>query len=307
MKKSIRLYENELVSLVKRIIMENSGRKLEWNSFTKEQRKQMENLGFKLLVNIKNFTKETEDGVKDINHWLEKHNLVIRKPSDEYINQNIEDIEFALDNLPLSNGKTFLLKKNLKILQNQLNTSNKDNYLFYEKDGDNLTWSLVNLYDNNIKLWIRLLNNRYTFPGKIDIDSLIKNYFGDCSVNTPAGKDIFKAMTNDREILSKEIFEKTWGGGREIEDIFVKFLLKLGINPENIHIFSGEGNFVDRAGIDLAIKHNGFYIPIQVKSTGPEAQSSVPEGGIAVFPYNMKFYCYDGGEKPMEFIEYLKN
>ena len=306
MKKNIRLYESELVSLVKRIIMEKSEQKLRWSSFTKEQRKKMENLGFNLLINIKNFTKETEDGVKDINHWLEKHNLVIRKPSDDYIIQNIEDIEFALKNLPLSKGKTFLLKKNLKILENQLNTSKKDNYLFYEKNGDTLIWSLVNLYDNNINLWIRLLNKRYTFPGKIDIDSLIDKYFGDCGINTNAGKDIFNAMTNDREILSKEIFEKTWGGGREVEDLFVRFLLKIGIDSNSIRIFAGEGNFVDRAGIDLSIKYNNVYIPIQVKSIDSEAKYSVPEGGISVFPNNMRFYCYDGGEEPIEFKDYLK-
>jgi len=307
MKKIIRLTESELVSLVKRTIMESSKVKLNWYSFSYDQRKKIENLGFKILVNIKNFTKETEDGVKDINYWLEKHNLVVRKPSDEYITQNINDINFALENLPLSKNIEFLLKKNLNILQNEINTSKKDYHLFYEKDGDNLIWSLVNLYDNNIKLWIRLLNKRYTFTGKVDIDSLIEKYFGNTSVNTDAARDIFNSMIKDREILSKEIFEKTWGGGRDIEKLFVKFLLRLGINSENIKIFSGEGNFVDRAGIDLAIKHRGVYIPIQIKSTSDEAKSSIPMGGISVFPDNSKFYCYTGkDEQPIEFQEYLK-
>lgn len=299
MKKIIRLNESEFVSLLKTTIMESYEHRLKYSLLSKEQKKSIEDAGFKILVNIKNFTKNTEEGVKDINHWLQKHGLIVKKPSNDFIVNNIKDIIFALDNLPLTKGKKFLLKSNLDLLRKQLEEPDENHViLFYEKDGEDFKWSLVNLYDNNILLWVRLINKRYVFPGKVNIDSLIDEYFGDCSVNTKAAKDIFSAMVNDREILSKEIFERTWGGGTEIEKSFVREILKLGVSPDNIKVFSGEGNFVDRSGIDLVFLHKNKWIPVQVKSLRDEARNAVPMEGIGVFPVGEDFYYFDGGDEP---------
>jgi len=305
MKKIIRLYESELVSLVKRTIMESYNNKIELSSLTYNQRKKIESSGAKVLENIKNFTKQTEEGKKDINYWLNKHGLSLTKPSNEYIAKNIEDIEFAIENLPLG-WKENVLKEKLNLFKlQQENPTENFIVLFYEIVGDDLKWSYVNLYDTNVIFWIRLMNKRYDSSTKENIDSLIREYFGDLSVNTFAAKDMFKSMMNERQVLSKQIFDKTWGGGREVEIAFVKKLLELGIKGDDIKVFGGEGNWVDRFGIDLAFKFKGTYIPVQVKSKKESAKKSIPFQGVSAYPENSEFFVYDGENDPIELKKFL--
>lgn len=257
------------------------------------------------MENIKKFTKETETGKKDINHWLSKHGLLLRKPSENYIKNNIEDIEFALDNLPLG-WKEKPLREKLDLFKTQQdNPTENFIVLFYEVVGNDLKWSYVNLYDTNIIFWLRLINKRYESPAKENINSLIDEYFGDLSVNTFAAKDMFKSMMDERQVLSRQIFDKTWGGGRDVEIAFVKKLLELGVKGDDIKVFGGEGNWVDRFGIDLAFKFKGSYIPVQVKSKKDSAKKTVPFQGISAYPENSEFFVYDGGKDPIELKNFL--
>lgn len=306
MKKNFLITENNYLSLVKSLIMENNSNELRMSDLTKSQWKDIENKGVAVLENIKKFSKETEEGKKDINHWLIKHGLLLRRPSEKDVRTNIDDLEFAIKNLPLQPWKRNALEEKLSLFkQQEENPQENVIVLFYEVQGDDFRWSYVNLYDTNIIFWLRLMNKRYGQISKLNIGSIVQEYFGDLSVNTLAAKDMFQSMVNDRQILSKQIFEKTWGGGRDVEIKFVKHLISLGIAEDDIQVFGGEGNWVDRFGIDLAFKFKNSYIPVQVKSKKDSAQKTVPYMGISVYPENSKFFVFDGGDNPIELKEFL--
>ena len=129
MKKIIRLNEFELVSLVKRTIMESSNpekksnsNKLTYNSLTDSQKDKIKGSGMKIFSDIKNYIEPNTN--RKINYWLEQHGLQLKVPSTEFIHKNIDDIKFVFKNLEISNSKKNDLKENLDFLEMQLDNPN---------------------------------------------------------------------------------------------------------------------------------------------------------------------------------------
>jgi len=307
MKKIIRLSESELVSLVKRTIMESGNPekksnlgKLTYNSLTDSQKDKIKSLGMKIFSDIKNYIEP--DTNRRINYWLEQHGLQLKVPSVEFIKKNIDDINFVFDNLELSNSKRNDLKENLDFLELQLvNPNSKFIVLFHEKDDE---WSIVNMFDNNIILWINLINNRIDSNTEINVDNFLEEYYSGGS-DSMAAHDLLRAILIDRENYKQTIFSKTWGGGQEVENKFFNQLRQLGVSEENLRIFSGGGNFVDRAGFDGAMKCRNIWFSIQVKSNQNDALKSIPYKGISVFPSEGEFYYFHDKKVPPKPISSL--
>jgi hypothetical protein len=120
---------------------------------------------------------------------------------------------------------------------------------------------------------------------------LIDIYFERKRENVVGGEafyDLAKAMI-DRAKHEENIINRTWGGGQETEKRFVSALLSNGFTDDDIRVFSGEKNVVDGIGIDLAVKCDNRWIPIQVKSNENDASQFIPNKGFATFPYGNTF------------------
>ena len=261
--------------------------KLTYNSLTDSQKDKIKSSGMKIFSDIKNYVEPNTN--RKINHWLEQHGLQLKVPSVEFIKKNIEDIKFVFENLPLSNSKKKDLKENLDFLELQLdNPNSKFIVLFHEKNDE---WSIVNMFDNNIILWIKLINDSFDFNSEMNVDDLLEEYYQGGS-DSKAAHDLLKAILLDRENHKQNIFSKTWGAGQEVENNFFNQLIESGISPENLRIFSGGGNFVDRAGFDGAMRCRNVWFSIQVKSNQNDAFKSIPYKGISVFPSEREFYYF---------------
>ena len=240
-----------------------------------------------------------------LNGFFKDHGLFYGAPSEEYLEKNIEDIEFALTNLPLSDGNREKLINKKIDLKNQYESIQKFNkkelptkgryFEFFQEipksEQEKMVWSIVNLFDNNIMVWIKLINDWLTTAKRrkkiTSISGLINHYFS-IQNGDKAFKDLVYAMV-DRANHNENIIKKTWGGGQEVEQKFKSKLLSNGFNENDIHIFSGEKNIVDGVGIDLAVNCDGKWIPIQVKSGEKDASYSIPFQGFSTFPYENTF------------------
>jgi hypothetical protein len=307
MKKIIRLNEFELVSLMKRTIMEISNpekksnlSKLTYNSLTDSQKDKIKSLGMRIFSDIKNYIEPETN--RRINYWLEQHGLQLKVPSVEFIQKNIDDIKFVFDNLELSNSKKKDLKENLDFLELQLENPNSKFIVLFHEENDE--WSIVNMFDNNIILWIKLINDSFDFNSEINVDEFLNDYYKGGS-DSRAAHDLLRAILLDRENHKKNIFSKTWGGGQEVENNFFNQLRQLGVSPENLRIFSGGGNFVDRAGFDGAMRCRNIWFSIQVKSNQNDALKSIPYRGISVFPSEGEFYYFHDKKVPPKPISSL--
>lgn len=298
---------------------------INYRSLTDSQKNLIKGKGMEVFKSIKNFIDPETNN--DINHWLRKYDLVVSVPDKEFLEKNISDISFALIKLPLNSAKSSSLSVIREYLKQQLvDPNNKKVLLFHELKGDKQEWSLVNMFDNNILLWARLINKKIndkefieelmSEPGyeEGDIDFLLKFYFGKGDTSTHAAHDLFRAMIKERKSIFDDIFSFTWGGGQKVESNFEKYLDILGVSRDNFKNFSGEGNFVDRAGIDCAIKNisdslskkvDSEWIPVQIKPSQRDALKSIPFKGIAVYPYGHSFYYYESKDAPPKKIDEL--
>lgn len=264
---------------------------VKYTDFTSDQLNDIERLGEKAFNKIKSFRDEGTG--RDINYWLNKYGLTISIPSEDFLKKNLEDVNFVLDNIRVSRKKEDNLWEVKYTLEEQLSSrARKFIYLFHEvKENGDLEWSFVNMFDNNRKLWIRLMNKRYPDIKKEEIPDKIREYFSDGS----AEHDLLSAMIHNRKEIFDEVFTETWGGGTEVENRFFKKVEPL-VPAGNLKVFSGKGNFVDRSGIDAALKCGDYWMPIQVKSSQTEAIRSIPYGGISVFPAGENFYFFQSKE-----------
>lgn len=238
---------------------------------------------------------------KVLNDFFKNHGLFYGAPSEEYLTSNIDDINFALDNLPLS----YYTRNNLIEKRDLLSTQKKEGGRSYEffhelpkEEKEKMVWSIVNMFDNNIMLWVRLINDWLSAKKRkkqiISIPSLINHYFS-IQNGRKALVDLVNAMIN-RATHKVNIFDKTWGGGQAVEQNFKSELLKNGFSENDIYMFSGEKNIVDGVGIDLAVKCGGEWIPFQVKSNASDASYATPYKGYSTFPFEGSFILVSGNK-----------
>lgn len=248
-----------------------------------------------------------EDGrnyIEVINEYFEPYGLEYVVPNLDFINKNIDDIRFALANFRFNDEKRDKIVEKLDFLEFQkqshqefsegkLEKPSKHVLFFHEKNGG---WSIVNLFNDNVKLWIELMK-KYDFEG--DVGNFIDNYFS----SRNAIKDLIQAMI-DRAEHGEKTISKTWGLGSQVENNFETFLKNDLKRPsEDIKRFSGGGNVIDLMGIDFGIKCSDFYVPVQVKSDLDSAKKSIPKDGISVFPKDGIFYYLISGKsepQPMD-------
>lgn len=281
--------ENNSSEIVNRIVS---------SSLSNDEKNTIKSNGEKIFSELKSM------GVDELNELFKEKGLFYGSPDKDFLEKNINDINFALNNIYLSSNVMDTLKKKKYLMILQLDSINKfergeteriGRYIefFHEmsnKDGDKMTWSIVNMFNNNYKLWVELINkflDDINLNRKINsIPILIDYYFNlaDSKGNKRALKDLIDAMIN-RGYYQKTIFNKTWGGGQMVEQRFVSKLKSIGFSDDKIYVFSGEKNAVDGVGIDLAVKCENTWIPIQVKSNSNDASYSIPYKGFSCFPY----------------------
>jgi len=273
---------------------------LSYRNLNDSQINNIKSKGMSVFNSVKNYTKP-ETG-QHINDWLRRYNLQVSAPSEEFIIQNIKDI----------------LEKQLE------EPESKNVVLFHEIKGENIQeWSLVNMFDNNVMLWLRLINEKISQENsplklkdlkKDSIDNLINEYYGDGDTKSFAAHDLLLAMFEKRHNIFKEVFSKTWTPGSKTENNFISYLISLGVSDKDIRKFSGEGNFVDRAGIDCAIKNisgsltkkiDSDWIPVQVKPNQSDALKAIPSKGISVYPFGDTFYYVEDQNTPAKKIDEL--
>lgn len=272
----------------------NNITKLSYHDLTDDQKKKIKDLGRQTYKNLtSSFSIEAFNEFFKINNI----NLEYGTPTKEYLETNIEDINWAISNLTLDYSTSKKLKEELSSLEEQLRSDSsgkKGKYVvfFQEKNGDIKEWSIVNLFDNNILFWVyhinRFLNGREI--KKNQIDKLIDRYFSEPFEGEPNG------LAQDDLIISigsvnsyKNIVSKTWESGNEVENNFVNFLSKNKFSKSDIRVFSGKKNVIDGIGIDLAIRCNGQWYPIQVKSHNITDNRQVPKNGFGAYPQNDSF------------------
>lgn len=259
-----------------------------YNKLSDDLRKKIERKG------TEKFNRLTKSKLEAMNAFFEPYGLEYVIPNEEFIVQNIEDGRFALRHLPLARWAHEKLLEKVHFLEFQLESlktykekgfdkPSRHFLFFHEKNGG---WSIVNLFNNNVSLWTKLMTQHLEGNYTGNLDEFVEWYFS----SKHAMEDLIRAMV-ERAVHYENIIKKTWGGGTQNEDDFInELLLKHKIDSERIKKFSGGGNIVDLVGIDLSLKCGKFYIPIQVKSSQQAALNNIPKGGLGVFPYKGTFY-----------------
>ena len=272
--------------------------KVSYSDLSDGQKDKIKNLGRQTYKNlISSFSPEV------LNKFFKDNNINLEygTPSKEYLENNINDVKWAIDNLPLDYSTTNKLREELSSIENQLESDisgKKGKYVvfFQEKNGDIKEWSLVNLFDNNMVFWLyhinRFLNGREIKRNQID--KLIDRYFSEPFDGEPNG------LAQDDLIISigsvnsyRNIVGNKWESGSAVETEFVNFLTKNKFSKSDIKVFSGKKNVVDGIGIDLAIRCNGQWYPVQVKSHKITDNRQVPKNGFGTYPENNTFVLID--------------
>jgi hypothetical protein len=278
--------------LIKKILRENNSigsvPSIRYKSLSDSEKESIKSKGVQIFDRFKLMD------YKELNDFFREKGLFYGAPDEEYLSKNIEDIDFALTKLPLkfNTRKKLVEKKDALVRQSK---EGGRNYEFFheipKKEQEKMVWSVVNLFDNNIMLWIKLINDWLISINRrkpiTSISSLI-NYYFNLENGDKAFEDLKNAMIN-RELHNQNIIKYTWGGGQKIEQNFVSELLRSGFGVSDIHMFSGEKNIIDGIGIDLAVKCNNNWIPFQVKSNVEDANYSIPYEGFSTFPYKNTF------------------
>lgn len=238
-------------------------------------------------------TKEGKTPIEVINEYFEPYGLEYVVPDIDFINKNISDIKFALQNISFKENVRDKIVEKLDFLEFQkkshedfekgdIQKPGKYFLFFHEKNGG---WSIVNLFNDNVKLWIELMKKHSSnYDG--DIIKFIDDYFN----SRNALKDLVRAMI-DRAQHGEKTISKTWGSGTQVENQFYNTLVnKLNLPTNQIKRFSGGGNVIDLIGVDFSIFCKNVHIPIQVKSDFQTALKSIPHTGVSVYPSDGTFY-----------------
>jgi hypothetical protein len=265
-----------------------------YGDFSPEQRKLIEVLGRETFNEFK--SGENSEKLKELMS-IYNPSLDLKVPNKEYIEKNVTDIDWVLD----GPGRDLVYwgpKKRKKLEQVKKELLENEVVLYHEGD----EWSLVNLFDNNIKLWIYninfLINNDPLFveevfenTNKIDKDRIINVFFNHESNTeylTYAQEAFLSNILNNFDD-AKELVSGTYGSGIKLEEEFIEFAIQK-VGPENVYTFSSKGGVIDMTGVDLCVFLYGRWQPVQVKTIESEAKRNIPEGGFSVYKKDGKFF-----------------
>lgn len=280
----------------KKILLESRQlmKKLSYGDFSPEQRKLIEVLGRETFNEFK--LGENSEKLKQLMS-IYNPSLDLKLPSQEYVEKNVTDIDWVLDG-PGKDLEYWGPKKRKKLQEVKRELLENEVVLYHEGD----EWSLVNLFDNNIKLWIfnmnYLIDNDPEFVNevfgdkyKLDKDRLINVFFNN---ESPTAYLTYAQESFLRNILhnfddAKELVSGTYGGGLALEDEFINFAIDK-VGSENVYVFSSKGGVIDMTGVDLCVYIYGRWQPVQVKTIESEAKRNIPRGGFSVYKKNGKFF-----------------
>jgi len=248
---------------------------LSYSTFSTLEGSLIETLGRKTFIEFK-----SPQNIDLLRRLLTKYNpsLELKMPNDDYIQKNVTDIEWILDG-PGNELRYWSSKKRkeLELIKKEL----LENEVILYHEGDD--WSLVNLFDNNVKLWIRNMNylinddpifveELYENSDTITNERIIDVFFNDESSTedlTYAQEAFLINILVDFD-ETKKIVSGTYGKGLQVEDEFIKLVTqKYGI--DNVYVFSSKGGVIDMTGVDLCVFYEGRWQPVQVKSNKSEA------------------------------------
>ena len=280
----------------KKILLESRQlmKKLSYNDFSPEQRKLIEILGRETFNEFK--LGENSEKLKQLMS-IYNPSLDLKLPSQEYVEKNVTDIDWVLDG-PGKDLEYWGPKKRKKLQDVKRELLENEVVLYHEGD----EWSLVNLFDNNIKLWIfnmnylvdndpEFVNEVFGDKYKLDKDRLINVFFNN---ESPTAYLTYAQESFLRNILhnfddAKELVSGTYGGGLALEDEFINFAIDK-VGSENVYVFSSKGGVIDMTGVDLCVYIYGRWQPVQVKTIESEAKRNIPRGGFSVYKKNGKFF-----------------
>lgn len=267
---------------------------LSYSTFTTLERSLIETLGRKTFIEFK-----SPQNIDLLRRLLTKYNpsLELKMPNDDYIQKNVTDIEWILD----GPGKELRYwsskkRKELELIKKEL----LENEVILYHEGDD--WSLVNLFDNNVKLWIHNMNylinddpifveELYENSDTITNERIIDVFFNDESSTedlTYAQEAFLINILVDFD-ETKKIVSGTYGKGLQVEDEFIK-LVTQKYGKDNVYVFSSKGGVIDMTGVDLCVFYEGRWQPVQVKSNKSEAEKNIPKDGFSVYKVNDKFF-----------------
>lgn len=283
MKKIIRLTESELVSLVKRTIMEDNQSKndniwgceslkygtedIEWCKCASPKIKEQKKFLIDVVDKIKSML-QRED-FEDLSK-----NLKIFKKDDPFFEWRISQFLEVQEEL----------LKNPKQDVNKINSFKKDialKSLFIHKKEEKEEYSLLNKLNTNYSALSYLLtlhrkkNNLIGLPFR----DVFESYFGINMIKKEKGEESnftnfildYLSGKEDAEKTMSEVFktiEKTTGIGTKTEGEAYDYLVKK-YGKENVINYSGDYSFVDLFGIDFMVKGivpNMGFIPVQIKT-----------------------------------------
>lgn len=280
----------------KKILLESRQlmKKLSYGDFSPEQRKLIEVLGRETFNEFK--LGENSEKLKQLMS-IYNPSLDLKLPSQEYVEKNVTDIDWVLDG-PGKDLEYWGPKKRKKLQEVKRELLENEVVLYHEGD----EWSLVNLFDNNIKLWIfnmnylvdndpEFVNEVFGDKYKLDKDRLINVFFNN---ESPTAYLTYAQESFLRNILhnfddAKELVSGTYGGGLALEDEFINFAIDK-VGSENVYVFSSKGGVIDMTGVDLCVYIYGRWQPVQVKTIESEAKRNIPRGGFSVYKKNGKFF-----------------
>ena len=153
-------------------------------------------------------------------------------------------------------------------------------FLFVKKVGDEIKYDELSKLNSNYSALAYLLTDFRNRKGLVSksFTDIFEMYFENPSKRDKLSEPfftnfIFSYFGNDENTnfaisIMKNVYstiqETTEKGQKSEEEAFVR--LKTEYGEENVKIFSGDFSFGDLLGVDMIIKKNGEWIPVQIKN-----------------------------------------
>ncbi len=146
-----------------------------------------------------------------------------------------------------------------------------EEHVIIDSDGE---WSYLNKLNTNYSALAYLITKlRFDKDNMLDTDTIVRNFF---NYDEKTGISPFinfidsikpSVETESNKIMNQmgETIKATTDYGNKAEEDVKNLLLDEYVDSE-IYDFTGNYSFIDMMGIDVAIKKDGKWIPIQIKS-----------------------------------------
>jgi hypothetical protein len=227
---------------------------------------------FMLNYSIKNRVKKSifkiASKLKDDNEEKYRERIKFYSIDDPFFKQNTENL----------NDLESYIKKSCSKAEDTIKNFKKEfakTFLFVKKEGDEIKYDDLSKLNTNYSALAYLLTD---FRNRMDLsnsfDDIFEMYFEKPSTRNELSEPFFTNFifsyfgNNEKAInIMKNIYstiEETTEKGQKSEgEAFIRLNTEYG--EGNVKIFSGDFSFGDLLGVDMVIKKNGEWIPVQIK------------------------------------------